>query len=113
MDRRWPDNSDSYVTAAQIAARLGYRTMKAFYAARPALDLRGFPAPALPRRWRASQVERWEAWNADRASAGATFTPANDAPRPARMPAPSPVPPTSQPALQRLAEIRRAAGLAN
>lgn len=112
MDRSWPDNSDAYVTAAQIAAKLGYRTMKAFYAARPALDARGFPQPALPRRWRASQVERWEQWNADNASAGVVFQPANDVAR-AKPPAPSSVAPQSQPALQRLAEIRRAAGLAN
>lgn len=111
MDRSWPTHPDTYVTAAQIAAKLGYRTMKAFYAARPALDARGFPQPALPRRWRASQVERWEQWNADNASAGVAFKPANDAPR-ARAAAPSPTP-ISQPAMQRLAEIRRAAGLAN
>ena len=113
MTAPWPNNPDCYVTAAQIAAKLGYRTMKAFYAARGALADRGFPEPALPRRWRASQIERWEAWNAQRASAGLPLTPANDA---LALPPPGPASPASpslSPAAQRIAELRRAARIAS
>jgi len=100
----WPTDSNTYVTAAQVAARLGYRSIKTFYNARP--NLPGFPSPALPRRWRASQIERWETWNAARASTPAIAANENT---PALTPAIETSP--TSPALQRLAEIRRAAGL--
>lgn len=101
MITEWPDNSAAYVRAAQVAKRLGYATVKAFSNARPTLAALGFPAHALPGRWRASQIERWESWNADRASHP---TAANDAPSPA--PHRHTVSPS--PARQRLDEIQRA-----
>lgn len=100
----WPTDPNTYVDARQVAARLGYRTLKTFYGARA--KLAGFPEPALPRRWRASQIERWETWNAARASAPADAANENTpvTPKP-------PASIDSSPAHQRLAEIRRAAGL--
>lgn len=103
----WPADPDTYVSAAQVAAKLGYVSMKTFHNARARggfLHERGFPSPALPGRWRAREILRWEDWNAERA---ACPPPANDI-GPASSPAPTI---RISPAELRLREIRRAAGL--
>ncbi len=102
----WPATCDVYVDAAQVAARLGYQSVKTFHNARAPegwLWRRGFPTPALPRRWRASQIERWEAWNAD----GLPLQPpANDrAPAPRQAAQQASADASLSPARQRLAEI--------
>jgi len=50
--------------------------MKAFYAHKKWREDHGFPPQILPRRWRASQIERWEA--ARMAGQETTPPPAND-----------------------------------
>lgn len=107
----WPQDPDAYVSAAQVAEKLGYRSIKTFYNARRGeLARKGFPNPCRGRLWRASQILRWETWNADMASAGQVIANDHTPAPPVAKPAPNALP---SPAEQRLAQIRRAAGLAS
>lgn len=60
MSTDWPEDKRRFVTAAQVAAWLGYPTTRAFYRDRAWRDANGFPPQALKRRWRAGQIEAWE-----------------------------------------------------
>lgn len=56
----WPEDPRTYVTAAQVARKLGYASLRAFYRDKAWLEARGFPPQPLKRRWRAGQIEAWE-----------------------------------------------------
>lgn len=60
MANEWPEDKHKYVTAAQVAAYLGYPSLKAFYRDKAWRAARGFPAQPMKRRWRAWQIEAWE-----------------------------------------------------
>lgn len=60
MPTPWPSDPHKYVTAAQVAAYLGYRDLRAFHRDKPWRDANGFPPQPLKRRWRASQILAWE-----------------------------------------------------
>ncbi|MEM8615462.1 MAG: hypothetical protein AAGF20_00855 [Pseudomonadota bacterium] len=60
----WPTDPLALVTAAEVAARLRYKTVGTFYSARRTLREQGFPEPACGRHWTASQISDWLAHRA-------------------------------------------------
>jgi len=55
----WPDRPETFVSAPQVAAYLGYNSLTAFYRDKPWRDKHGFPPQPMKRRWRAGQIETW------------------------------------------------------
>lgn len=114
QDSTWPADPECYVTARQVAAKLGYGSVKTFYNARHReLAAKNFPAPSIGRRWKASVIERWEAMNDHAALTGQhPAAPANDTHPAPTSPRQRPVSqPAYNPARERLAAIQRAANL--
>lgn len=78
----WPDDPATFVTARQVAVRLGHvdqagrPDMASFYRAKRWREAHGFPAQPLPRRWRARAIDAWLAQR--EAGAHAPTPPAND-----------------------------------